>query len=252
VQPIIDKVADQLSGWKAELMTRARRKVHVQFVMTGRLIYLVMAVDLPLGAYKAIDKIRKAFLWQGRRNINGGHCLVTWERVCRPIELGGLGVFNLKKLGWALRMRWLWLAKTDLDKPWAFQPMKVPDKVKSFFSCVVQTEIGNSSSTLFWHDRWLQVKRIQDLGPNLLVVVPNHIKKIRTVQEALTDNKWISDIKGALIVGVLADFLDLSKSLITVNLLPERDDKHIFSIASDGKYSAKAAYKGLFIASTHF
>lgn len=86
----------------------------------------------------------------------------------------------------------------------------------------------------------------------MLVVVPNHIKKIRTVQEALTDNKWISDIKGALIVGVLADFLDLSKSLITVNLLPERDDKHIFSIASDGKYSAKAAYKGLFIASTHF
>jgi hypothetical protein len=55
-----------------------------------------------------------------------------------------------------------------------------------------------------------------------------------------------------LTVGVLADFLDLSESLITVNLLPWRDDKHIFSIAPDGKYSAKAAYKGLFIGSTHF
>jgi hypothetical protein len=28
--------------------------------------------------------------------------------------------------------------------------------------------------------------------------------------------------------------------------------KHIFSIASDGKYSTKAAYNGLFIGSTHF
>jgi hypothetical protein len=149
-------------------------------------------------------------------------------------------------------MRWLWLAKTDLDKPWAFLPMQVPEKVKSFFSCVVQTEIRNGSSTLFWQDRWLQGKRIQDLGPNLLAVVPNHIKKSRTVQEAWTNNKWISDIKGALTVGVLADFLDLSESLITVNLLLERDDKHIFSIAPDGKYSAKAAYKGLFIGSTHF
>jgi hypothetical protein len=35
VQPNIDKVADQLPGWKAELMTKAGRKVHVQFVMTG-------------------------------------------------------------------------------------------------------------------------------------------------------------------------------------------------------------------------
>jgi hypothetical protein len=61
VQPIIDKVADQLPGWKAEFMARAGRKVHVQFVMTGRLIHLAMAVDLSLGAYKDIDKIRKGF-----------------------------------------------------------------------------------------------------------------------------------------------------------------------------------------------
>jgi hypothetical protein len=57
VQPIIDKVADQLHGWKAELLSRAGRKVQVQYVMTGKLIYLAMAVDLPPGALKAIDKI---------------------------------------------------------------------------------------------------------------------------------------------------------------------------------------------------
>jgi hypothetical protein len=108
---------------------------------------------------------------------------VAWGRVCRPIELGGLGVFSLKELIWALRMRLLWLAKTDLDKPWAFLPMQVPEKVKSSFSCVVQTETRNGSFTLFWQDLWLQGKRIQDLGPNLLAAVPNHIKKNRTVQE---------------------------------------------------------------------
>jgi len=47
IQPIIDKIADQLPGWKADLMTRAGRKVQVQFVLTAMLVYLGMAIDFP-------------------------------------------------------------------------------------------------------------------------------------------------------------------------------------------------------------
>jgi hypothetical protein len=47
LQPIIDRMADLLSGWKADLLTRAGRKVHVQFVLTTIIIYLAMALDLP-------------------------------------------------------------------------------------------------------------------------------------------------------------------------------------------------------------
>ena len=47
IQPIIDKIVDQLPGWKADLMTRYGRKVQVQFVLTTMLVYLVMAIDFP-------------------------------------------------------------------------------------------------------------------------------------------------------------------------------------------------------------
>jgi hypothetical protein len=57
LQPIIDKMADLLSCWKVDLLTRARKKVHVQFVLTGIIIYLAMALDLPQWAHKAMDKI---------------------------------------------------------------------------------------------------------------------------------------------------------------------------------------------------
>ena len=83
VQPIIDRVADQLPRWKADLMTRAGRVIQVQFVLTGILIYVAMATDLPPWAIKAIDKIRRAFLWKGRKEAKGGHCPIAWPKVCQ-------------------------------------------------------------------------------------------------------------------------------------------------------------------------
>jgi hypothetical protein len=90
VQPIIDKIANQLSRWKAELLTKVGRKVQVQDVLIGMVIYLAMVVDLPAWALKAIDKIRRGFLWRGRRDAKGGHYHVAWGIVCRPRELGVL------------------------------------------------------------------------------------------------------------------------------------------------------------------
>lgn len=50
----------------------------MQFVLTGMIIYLAVAVELLAWALKAIDKIRKGFLWRGRKDVKGGHCLVAW------------------------------------------------------------------------------------------------------------------------------------------------------------------------------
>jgi hypothetical protein len=53
---------------------------------------------------------------------------VAWGRVYRPIEIGGLGISSLKELGWTLRMKWLWLRKTEPDKPWSSLPIQFSKK----------------------------------------------------------------------------------------------------------------------------
>jgi hypothetical protein len=78
-----------------------------------------------------------------------GHYLVVWPVVTRPKEMGGSGIANLKTMGWALRVRWLWLQKTQLDKPWVFLPIKMSTCVNEFFSMAMQTELGDGSNTLF-------------------------------------------------------------------------------------------------------
>jgi hypothetical protein len=118
IQGIIDKVISSLPGWKAALMNRVGRSVHVQYVMNAKIIYTAMVVDLPPWAFKAIEKVQKRFVWRGRKQARGAHCLLAWPKVSRPKELGGLGISNVRTLSRALRARWLWLQKSDPNKPW--------------------------------------------------------------------------------------------------------------------------------------
>jgi len=46
----------------------------------------------------------------------------------------------------ALRLRWLWLQKTEPDKPWEFLPIKAPPEVNAFFSEVVVSLVGNGKT----------------------------------------------------------------------------------------------------------
>lgn len=115
----IEKIANKLPGWKASLMNLAGRAVLVRFVLTAIPIYLLIALKVPKWFIRAIDKIRRGFLWKGRKEVNGGCCLVAWEKAMRPVDLGGLRIHNLEVMGWALQIRWLWIEKTKPDRPWA-------------------------------------------------------------------------------------------------------------------------------------
>lgn len=116
LQPIIDRIADALSGWKVALLAL----ILVKAVLMAIPIHMLIALNVPKWFIKAIDKIRRGFLWRGCTEAKGGNCPVRWERVIRPIQFGQLGVHNLEKKEWTLRMRWLWLQKIDPSRPWSF------------------------------------------------------------------------------------------------------------------------------------
>jgi hypothetical protein len=162
-QPIVEKIADQLPNWKADLMTRAGKRVQVQHVLTSMMVYHTMAVDIPKWGLDAFHKIRRGFLWRGRKEARGGHCLVAWGRVCRPLYLGRIGISSFPELCWALRMRWLWLQKTDPTSPWSDLPIKVPGKARAFFTDVVLTEVGDGTNTKFGRISGYMVRELRTL-----------------------------------------------------------------------------------------
>ena len=181
----IEKIANKLPGWKASLMTLAGRTVLVKSVLTAIPIYILVAIKVPKWFLRAVDKIRRGFLWTGRQRANGGCCLVAWEKVMRPLDLGGLGIHNLEVLGWALQMRWLWMEKTRPDRPWAGLQIPVYSQTSAMFAIAVESMVGNGRNTLFWTDRWLHGSSLESLAPNVVRCVPFKFRKKRTVHERL-------------------------------------------------------------------
>ena len=148
------------------------------------------------------------FLWKGQEKANGGNGLVSWEKVQQPIRYGGLSIHNLEVLGWSLRIRWLWAQKINEEHLWAGLPVQVPC-TQALFKVAVQTMVGNGASTKFWSDCWPHGKTIAEYAPKLIQIIPKRAVKQRTVAQALHNRRWVSDIKGALTVEVLVEYLQI-------------------------------------------
>jgi hypothetical protein len=84
------------------------------------------------------------------------------------------------------------------------------------------------------------------LAPHLFNSISNQARKRRTVYEALTERRWVTDIKGALTLDVLVEFLGERV------LQPDVEDSHNWRFSASGQYSAKSAYDALFIGVIHF
>jgi hypothetical protein len=148
-----------------------------------------------------------AFLWTGTEMVDGGKCLVTWTRVQCPLQLGGLGVLDLKLMGCAVCLCWLWLQWVDPSKPWAALPLHEDAMTKAFFKTSIRCIVGNGQFMLFWLDPWMDGRCIVDLAPDLMAAVHPRRRNSRTVAIALSQYAWLCDIVGALTFPVLMQYV---------------------------------------------
>jgi hypothetical protein len=220
-------------------------------VLTVIPIYHFIALHYPKWVIKSIDKIRRGFLWKGQKNVVGGHCLVGWERVCRPLDLGGLRIHNLEFLGRSLTLRWLWKKKTMTDGHWKELQLQVHLCAAALFAGSVVMVVGSGANTLFWTDRWIQGQSIAFLAPSLVAAVPRRTVAKCSVQEALSNFQWVHDIQGQLSVQVLREYLWLWEFLDGFQLSLVTSDLHSWVHTASGVYS-KSAYHALFMGSVQF
>jgi hypothetical protein len=88
------------------------------------------------------------------------------------------------------------------------------------------------------------------LPPNLVAVVPNRRRNSTTVAAAITSQRCLRDIRAALMVPVLAQYLLLCEHLLGVATQEDAPYCFIWCWSSSGAYTARLTYKVLFMGQT--
>jgi hypothetical protein len=227
------------------MLNRAGRLELVRSTLAVIPIFALMSLDVQVETLLAIEKILRGFLWKGERDAHGGHCLVAWDRVCMPKELGGLGIINLRMMNIALWARWLWLSRVEASRPWKEFDIQVPPMVTKVFEAATSSVVGVGASTFFWLDRWLPDGRLKDLAPNLFALIPRRLSWSRLVKDCL-EGGWLDDIPtnlDALAIDELLAVADRVEGLAITEGVP---DSFRWIWGSKDTYSVNSCYLGMF------
>ncbi|GKU93946.1 hypothetical protein SLEP1_g7495 [Rubroshorea leprosula] len=104
-QPMVEFVREKLASWKGRYLSMGGRITLINSMLSSLPVFLMSVYVIPKGIIQSIDKLRKSFLWGGKgdeRKINW----ISWDRMCKKKEEGGLGVRDLRKFNLALMGKW--------------------------------------------------------------------------------------------------------------------------------------------------
>jgi hypothetical protein len=100
--PMIWKVDKRLSGL-SNIMSYSARLVIIKVVIAAMPNNAMCAMKVHFTHIDHVEKESRTFLWQGKDIHKSGKCLISWDKVCKPKEVGGLGVLEMREQNKALQ-----------------------------------------------------------------------------------------------------------------------------------------------------
>ena len=209
IQSTIDVIERRLPSYHGPLMARSGRLIWIKSVLSAIPIYTIIADGLPPWAIDEINSICRRFLWTRKESSVRGKCMVAWPTVCRPTDLEGLGIPDLRLTSIALQARWLWLQKVDQARARSSLPIASSNEVRAFFSASTYTVLGNGRTPAFWTGKWIQRQSVKDITPAPMAFVSQRDIKSTTGAAGLTARAWVCQISGGISSAAIMDYLKL-------------------------------------------
>lgn len=253
---VLEKMRKKLSVWKANSLSFAGRITLVQSSLTSMPGYVMQTSVIPITVCEEAERICRDFIWGSSVDRRKCH-LVSWEKLCKPKEVGGVGFRSMGILNQAYVMKLAWQLMNDRDKLWvrimrakyqcgSLLLPKVSMKVNSpsIWKSMVKIwkivednthwSVRNGQDTRFWRDRWLL--GCYSLDHYLLDSIPDLEKEFKVAYYADHEGwKW------NIIQQVVPEFLREKIELVQA-LSSEHSDFLNWIPQLDGLFSIKSAY----------
>lgn len=110
--PLIRKMESRLASWKGKLLSFGAKLTLIQSCLSAMPLYYLSLIDPPKGVFRALEKIIMRFFWSSNDGEKKCHWL-SWNKMCWPIEEGGLGFRKFEDMAMAFSMKLWWRLRTS-------------------------------------------------------------------------------------------------------------------------------------------
>ncbi|GKV25907.1 hypothetical protein SLEP1_g35285 [Rubroshorea leprosula] len=273
-QPLLESFKKKLSSWKGRQLSLGGQITLINSVLSSLPVFLMSVYLLPKGTLKAIDKIRKSFLWGGegeRKRINW----VNWKKVCMPKECGGLGVRDLEHFNLSLMGKWWGRLAVKEDGLWRkviaskygegrrhwmdwvrngagacscwWRDVRRIDNVEGeitgWLTEGFSLKLGEGKGVSFWWDEWSRGFCLANKFPRLYLLAEGKEKECCQMGSMCNGTwKWNITWRRKLLEREEEAAKELSTEIEGVKIAPGRPDEWEWIHSKDSRYSTKTAY----------
>ncbi|XP_026396032.1 uncharacterized protein LOC113290663 [Papaver somniferum] len=176
---VVEKIKDQLSGWKGRMFSFQDRVMLVKSVIASFSIHNMAVYKWPRKFVHECVVVIRNFLWSGDSKVSRSF-VIAYDKICAPYEEGGLGLTQLGVMNKALLMS-LWWKIHRSKKIWArflraiffkrngelvhYTKSSILPGIKWVYSLVEDNSkvlIGDGRNTSLYYDVWVGNMAIAD------------------------------------------------------------------------------------------
>lgn len=108
---LITKIAKKVASWKGKFLSMGGKLTLIQVVLGSVPIHILSVLKPPSKNLQSIEKLFSQFFW-GEHGGKGKKAWISWKKVTKPREEGGLGIKALAEMMAALHTKLAWNVQT--------------------------------------------------------------------------------------------------------------------------------------------
>ncbi|CAA7019711.1 unnamed protein product [Microthlaspi erraticum] len=256
---VVERVSARLAGWKSHVLSFAGRVTLTKSVLSSIPVHLMSSIMLPKSTLASLEKVSRSFIWGSTVAKRRFH-LLSWSKICRPKEEGGLGIRSAGDMNTSLISKVGWRLLHDETSLWArvvrkkYKVGDVHDRswlgAKSNWSMVWKSVttglrevvfqgqswvIGDGHSIRFWTDKWLTSRALEE---NVVTNLPANYGTLTARDLWSQETGWRFDC----IAPYVSETTCLELRAIILDCVTGVKDRLSWSGNADGQFSVRSAF----------